>query len=286
MKKTFIIMICSVLLLCAVPAIAEQNQAIDLIIFAGQSNMAGRGVTSEQWPEEAPKVAEGAGWEFRAVSDPTKLYPIEEPFGLNENKRAGINDAWGPVLSKSGSMVSAFVNAYYAECGVPVIAVSASKGGSGISEWVPGSNYLTDCLGRLADAKNWLETNGYQIRHIFCAWCQGETDGDNGTPAEEYTAYFHKILDEMTASGVEKMFMIRIGQCNAPDGEGRYQPMIELQDKIAASDDRVIMVSELLAGMRERGLMKDDFHYFQQGYNEVGTDAGKNAALFVKELDN
>ena len=86
----------------------------------------------------------------------------------------------------------------------------------------------------------------------------------------------------MIAAGIEHMMMVRIGQCNAADGEGRYQGMIALQDQIAASDDRVTMVSEAFAGMKDRGMMKDDFHYFQQGYNEVGTEAGKNAAEWMK----
>ena len=56
----------------------------DLFLFMGQSNMAGRGETCAAWPEGAPALLEGAGWEFRAVSDPTRLYPIGEPFGVNE----------------------------------------------------------------------------------------------------------------------------------------------------------------------------------------------------------
>ena len=52
----------------------ENKTVVDLIMFMGQSNMAGRGVAAQ-----APKVPEGHGYEFRAVSDPTKLYPITEP---------------------------------------------------------------------------------------------------------------------------------------------------------------------------------------------------------------
>ncbi len=45
----------------------------DLFLFMGQSNMAGRGVTNEKWQQKAPKLIEGAGVEFRAISDPAKL---------------------------------------------------------------------------------------------------------------------------------------------------------------------------------------------------------------------
>ena len=33
--------------------------------------------------------------------------------------------------------------------------------------------------------------------------------------------------------------------------------------------------------MKARGLMKDDFHYTQTAYNEVGTYTGVNVALYV-----
>ena len=50
----------------------------DLFLFMGQSNMAGRGVTCSRFPQSAPACLPGAGWEFRAVSDPNRLYPAAE----------------------------------------------------------------------------------------------------------------------------------------------------------------------------------------------------------------
>lgn len=251
---------------------------IDLILFAGQSNMAGRGVTCARWPQPAPQLTPGAGWEFRAVSDPTRLYPIGEPFGVAENRVGGINDCWGEVRAKTGSMVTAFVNAYYAGCGVPVVGVSASKGGSSMAQWQPGGDYLTDALSRLDAAGAWLKENGYTVRRTLCLWCQGETDGDEGTADAAYVAGFDAMLTAMKAAGIQRLLMVRIGQCNIPGSEDRYLPMLALQDRIVRARDDVAMVSGCLAGMRERGLMKDSFHYYQQAYNEAGTEAGSAAA--------
>lgn len=61
----------------------------DLFLFCGQSNMAGRGITSEEWPEEAPSITPGAGLEYRAISDPECLHPVQEPFGAEENNPEG-----------------------------------------------------------------------------------------------------------------------------------------------------------------------------------------------------
>ena len=64
----------------------KKSCAVDLFLFMGQSNMAGRGIVSDIWPEEAPKVLEAAGYEYRAVSDPGRLYTFEEPFVCLQNR--------------------------------------------------------------------------------------------------------------------------------------------------------------------------------------------------------
>lgn len=252
-------------------------KTVDLILFAGQSNMAGRGITCPRFPENAPDVLSDAGWEYRAVSLPDRLCPIQEPFGKNENRPDGIHEE-----IKTGSMVSAFVNAYYTGTGIPVVAVSASKGGSVIKEWQPGTPYLTDALSRLAGAEKWLSHNHFGVRHTFVLWCQGESDADTGTNREEYLICFERMLNAMLCAGVEKLFMVRIGHCNLPGSFSRYAPMIAWQEEIARTQPHVFMVSRCFSTMRDRGLMKDAFHYYQAGYNEAGREAGENAAAWVR----
>lgn len=254
-----------------------EQKAVDLFMFMGQSNMAGRGVTNSTWPEEAPTIIDGAGYEFKAVSDPTQLYPIAEPFGKDENNsESGLSES-----TKTGSMVTAFVNAYYQAAGMPVVGVSASKGGSRISYWAPNGAFLNDAIARMNTAVTWLNENGYIIRHKYMLWCQGESDGDDGTEKNTYITAFEAMLNEMLEAGVEKLFMVRIGNCNISDSLDRYTDMIQWQNEIAQTNKNVVMVSTDFAGMRERGLMKDEFHYYQAGYNEAGTYAGINTAYYV-----
>ena len=80
----------------------------DILLFMGQSNMAGRGDD-----QLAPKVLPGAAWEYRAVTEPDRLVPLAEPFGVNENREGGV---WEPGM-KTGSMAAAFVNACYRKTG-------------------------------------------------------------------------------------------------------------------------------------------------------------------------
>lgn len=100
------------------------DNMVDLVIFMGQSNMAGRGVASE-----ASVVPKQHGYEFRAITDPTKLYDIVEPFGENENNPSGITE----MGMKTGSLISAFAGSYYHITKVPIVGVSAAKGGSSIN---------------------------------------------------------------------------------------------------------------------------------------------------------
>lgn len=308
----------------------------DLFLFMGQSNMAGRGVPCARYPQSAPACLPGAGWEFRAVSDPSRLYPAAEPFGKEENRPGGIFE---PGM-KTGSLVTSFINAYYRETGTPVIGVSASKGGSAIGEWQPGGAYLTDALQRLETAERYFSSHAVSIRHRFVLWCQGETDGDLGTSPEAYEAGFLSLQNALLTHGMEHLFLIRIGCFNdmsqkagSPDDRSRedavlrsaslkdavlensplkntapkdaasaasvpgaaedgdrkltvpdYAPIRAAQEHLALTRPDVTMVSRLFSGMRERGMMKDAFHYYQYAYNLVGEDAGRHAAEYVRNL--
>lgn len=262
-----------------------KDKLVDLMIFAGQSNMGGRGTTDETFPDTAPAVIVGAGYEFRSITDPTRLYPITEPFGYAENApddSSGIYDG----TRKTGDMVASFVNAYFTNNGnVPTVCVSASEGGSSSTEWLPGTgNNFVDLSNRLNTARQWLVDNGYAIRHQYCAWCQGESDGDDIAAGretfEEYKTRARAIFNGLIALGLEKVLLVRIGNHNSGSST-RYTDIIHWQTEEAQTNDALVMVSCDFAGMRSKGMMKDAFHYYQIGYNIAGNSAGVNAALFA-----
>ena len=256
----------------------ELNKVVDLIIFAGQSNMAGRGVSNTTWPETAPKIIPGAGYEYKAASqNPPYLVNIAEPFGIKENNPDGINDG----TQKSGSMVTAFVNAYYTHNGgIPVVAISASKGGSTISEWQPSTPYLTDATNRLDLAKTWLAQHNFSVRNIFLAWCQGEHEAGTASQDDDnnYITDFQSIFSAFKEHGVSKCLLVRIGEINSGDESAI---VIQKQTEMAQTDPDIVMVTTDLASFRARGLMKDGYHFYQAAYNEAGTYAGINAANYV-----
>ena len=253
------------------------DNRVDLFLFMGQSNMSGRGSTSEEWPEGPPPLTEGAGFEFRAVSDPTTLYPIAEPFGAAENRPGGIDDG----DHKTGSMVTAFANAYYEHNTghVPIVAVSASNSATQIGQWQLDGNFLPDALDRFAAAETYLTENGYEIRHRYMVWCQGENDGGR-LSAGEYQTLFRSMLDAVLNAGIETCFLCRIGEYNG-DLDIDYSEIIRAQTELCRENRNVVMATTVLCGMRARGLMKDAHHYYQAAYNEMGRYAGTNAALYA-----
>lgn len=167
--------------------------------------------------------------------------------------------------------------------GVPIVGISASKGGSSILQWQPGGAFLEDTKERLTACRELLDKQDIRVRHTYMLWCQGETDGDHGMGEDDYKKYFRKMLEEMKAAGVKNVFLIRIGQYNGTAAIS-YEKIRSAQEKLAEEYDDVVAVSEEFAFMKERGLMKDDFHYYQAAYNEVGELAGMRTAEYVNRL--
>ena len=248
----------------------ETSKIVDLVMFMGQSNMAGRGTASE-----SPVVPVGCGYEFRAISDPTKLYDLTEPFGKNENNStSGVTEG-----SKTGSMVSSFVNEYYKHTKTPIVAVSCSKGGTSIDFWQPNGKPLNDAISRHNLAKEWLLENGYTIRRDFMVWCQGETDGDNSMSKDTYISKAKLMIEAMMECGVERCFIVRIG--NHRDKPTFYDTIINAQTELCKTYKNATLVSTDFAGMATSGLMKDVFHYKQEGYNIAGANAGRHTAYYI-----
>lgn len=256
----------------------QYPRQIDLILFIGQSNMAGRGKVTTLHPEDAPIVTEGAGYEFRAISDTTKLYPIDKKFGLNENLSNGINDG----SAKTGGCVPSFVNAYFKSTHIPVVAVSSSEGGTNIGQWQPNKIRLKDAIDRIERAKRFLNTNDMKISHLFMVWCQGESDGDIGRDKESYKKLFYVMLDKMKSIGVEKCFIIVIGEYNGEKSNrvSGYQTIQAAQEEIAQENDDVVIVCSSLRTYKENGMMRDEYHFYQDGYNWMGDEAGMQSAIY------
>lgn len=243
---------------------------VDLVFFAGQSNMSGAGGNADY----APKVEEGHGYEFRTISDPTRLYPIVEPFGLNENAPLSIMDFPG---GRKGSIVSAFANKYYEETGVPIVAVSASAGGTNTSFWL-SAPVVADLEERRKRAQVWLESNDYYIRKQYVVWLQGESDAIVGVTSEQYNQNMDNIIRPLFIGGVQKVFFITPGRTI---GRNQYfNDVIAAQLSMSKNSGYYGLATTILSAVSTE-YMVDEWHYNQTVLNLVGEEAAKSVAYYT-----
>ncbi|MBE6235267.1 MAG: hypothetical protein E7112_03410 [Bacteroidales bacterium] len=243
---------------------------VDLFIFMGQSNMSGFGGDASK----APEVPQGWGYEYKAISDPSCLVPMVEPFGLNEdNADSGVSNT-----KRAGTLVSAFTNAYYNRTEIPVVGVSCSRGSTDTWFWMPGGKPLEDAISRHQSAEEWLTENGYVIRNNFMVWLQGESD--SALSSEQYKSNLIAITREMISrTGITECMIIRIGKNKSMDSS--FDNVLQAQTELPKEYKEFMMASTLAAGFPAAGLMSDSLHYTQEGYNMLGEDAGTNVAFYA-----
>ena len=244
-------------------------KTVDLVIFAGQSNMSGRGGDAKA----APGVAKDTGYEFRIGTCPTGMYPVTEPFGIYAN--GYLCDL--PAL-RGGSLVSAFMNAYYKGTGVPVLGFSAARGGTSIAFWQTAPVQV-ELSQRYDMIKAWCTANHIFIRKEYVVWLQGETDGVARVDKATYKAGLQKVFAPLFAKGLDQVFVIPIGQyAGLP---GTYDQIIAAQLELCQTDARFSLGSDALRALPATYLT-DGCHYNQAALNIVGTQSGAAAALFTK----
>ena len=246
----------------------EQTE-VDVVLFIGGTNMAGRGDAAG-----SAECAEGHAYEFRAVSDPTRLYPMTAEFGSAENKNYGLQDGG----RKTGSLVPAFCEAYYQSTQTPIVAVSASEGDTTVQDWGAGKGKLEDAAERLAAAVEFVgQSETYRVRRVLAVWCQGEADAEAGTVAADYIRGVEALFGALFRRGLETCLVIQTGASVAKPVQ--YEIIREAQLQLCSENDRFVMISDAFAGLLE--MTAEGGGYTQEAYNLVGTGAGENAARYV-----
>lgn len=253
---------------------------VDLIIFAGQSNMSGPGDTAL-----IPALTEGAGYEYKSVTAPKSLKVITEPFGKTENS-GNLNDG----NFKTGSLVTTFVNSYYEQTGVPVVAVSATRIGSSTTWWKNG--LMSETSQRCKKAASYLKKRQIKIRHRYVVWFQGESDGLNAITEETYINNMNDIYKYLKKQNkIENFFVIRIGKYIPMEEEteqgtmvqgNTFDTIIKAQTNLCISHEPFVLVSVKAASLHEWYYYPDGIHLTQYGLNILGYEAGKNAGYYVK----
>ena len=257
----------------AVTAAPLAVKTVDLVIFAGQSNMSGRGGNAKA----APGVPADKGYEFRYGTCPTGMYPVTEPFGIYSN-----GYLCDPPVLRGGSLVSSFMNAYYKGTGVPVLGFSAARGGSSIGYW-QSSPVQAELSQKLDLIKAWCVSNHIHIRRIYAVWLQGETDGVANIEKDAYKTGLSNVFAPLYSKGLNQVFVITIGQyAGLP---GTYDKVIAAQLELCSQDPHFSLGSDVLRTLPATYL-SDGCHYNQSALNLAGSQSGSAAALYTKLTGN
>lgn len=238
---------------------------VDIVIFAGQSNMSGTGGNAAL----APAVPNGQGYEFRPMSDMSGLHQIVEPFGAKEG-------GWlsEPAVRKKGSLVSSFANTYYAKCGVPIVAVPASRGDT-TAGYFASAPVKAELYARLINTKTYLESNHIKVRRAFAVWLQGESDAMKGTSAADYKESVSSAFQPLFAAGLDQVYVITPGHARGNIFD--YSSIINAQKELCTSSDLFTLASTTLTTLPD-AYLSDEVHYNQTALNMIGAEAASVAA--------
>lgn len=246
--------------------------SVDVIIFSGQSNMMGHGNK-----DQAPKLKAPA-FEYKSVTDKKHLNLLKEPFGYGQDSGNLVNGKYC-----TGSMVTAFCNAYYAKTKTPIVAVGATKLGSGSVGW--STVIYKDVEKRIKQSVKAVKKMGYTVNHVYLVWMQGENDVCAQTPAKDYTERIGGMLDTIAKeTPVEQCFLIKTGSIVFNMGAGDLADPAEIckaQSDICKKYDSVTLISGKAYKLGMEYYQADQLHFTQQGLNVIGTEAGRNAGKYA-----
>jgi uncharacterized protein YjdB len=254
------------------------GKTIDLVLFQGQSNMAGMA----EPPSEADLVCTH-GWQFHhanyknGVTD-SILIPIVDGFGSGDtfyhsDYCADVNEG----VHRAGLQLS-FACRYFELNKVPIVGVSCSFPGMNSNKFTPSStdvnpNWNVQTNTKMNDAITYLESQGYIIRNKYAMYLQGESDGDESFSADKHKSNLRAIFDSYKTSwGCEKIILIRIGNSNDSTNYNKYRTILQAENDLVYENDDIIMGSMMASTFRDRGLMVDEWHYSLKGYRELGYD--------------
>ncbi|MBE5871704.1 MAG: hypothetical protein E7294_10655 [Lachnospiraceae bacterium] len=246
---------------------------VDLIIFSGQSNMMGHGDA-----KGAPKLTDGAAYEYKSVTDKKRLNVLKEPFGYKQDSGNLVNGAYC-----TGSMVTSFCNAYYQKTKTPVVAVAASKVGAGSVAF--STVIYKDIEKRIRQSVKAVRKMGLKIDHCYLVWMQGENDVCAGTLTDEYVerigGMFRKIVKD---TKVEKCMVIKTGSYVYNMGAEELadpKAVLEAQEKICRQYKCAVLISDKAPKLGQEYYQWDMIHLNQEALNLVGRDAGAHAGTYA-----
>lgn len=251
---------------------------MDVLIFAGQSNMVG---VTECEPEDKAVVEND--YEYRFSED--RIVPLSHPVGEDL-----FNKTIHGSVEGRGSLVPSFCREYTEKTGRQVVAIHAAAGGSQISQWLPGTPIYCAAKKKILAGLRKIKTE-YEVEHVYFVWLQGESDALCRVSEEKYIErlVYHKNVWKKN-TGLRKFCLIRVGYFAKtapwakadPEEKMKWDEVIMgAQDKAPSVDGDFVMLTGIckeLSSDISNFNMQDIGHYNNAALDKIGRAAGRALA--------
>ncbi len=172
---------------------------IDVYLLAGQSNMDGRGKTTELDAALQAPMTNAQIWYRNPLADSAGWKPLAPGFGIPPGHKNGLP---GPTFGPELGFATALLQKKPQQ---PLAFIKGSRGGSSMEEWSPGTAGDAQSFGPLyrsymetiAMAKTALEQQGHKLTIRALLWHQGESNAKDTT--EIYQAKLVNFINRIRA---------------------------------------------------------------------------------------
>jgi hypothetical protein len=239
----------------------------DLFVIYGQSNAVGfaGGTTGSTGRTDIP--TDSFYWYNRGASTEWRPVEYDMPFIDGALTTTSTGNAWVE-----------FAREYNERTGRGCLFIPAAYGGLSITELSSPSIHWNALVSAIAEVD--ADTT-YNIVNKRMLWCQGESDMTDGTTQSQYLSLFVSLWNAVKALiGNSHCYISRTGNPRTRLETTRSQ-IQTAQDYICRNLDDV-SIGFFGAGAFTRGggtLRTDDTHYAQLGYNQMGYEMAKVAAI-------
>lgn len=269
-----------------------EEEDVDLVTVAGQSNATGRGQPLSDAPEafrNGYTITDGfnrlAG-DFDMGQNPSMDVATVEQLRINTFNEP--HDRQFPA--NTGSAWGSFANSYFESTGRKVIIYDIARSGASIviegGVWnpneigQPGNNILNMTEGLDVNLRRLEHEFRFNLKNKFVMWLQGESDENND--ANVYRENLDTLATLSREAGYDFFSIIEVGlRTTDPTATDDIR---QAQNAVANRRNFVNISFSKTKDFPELGLMDDTVHYTQKGYNLVGKESGKFVSNVVKGL--
>ncbi len=265
-----------------------QNEAVKVILLAGQSNMSGAG-DFDKLSKEDQKAVKKAAKNITISRQGKKAIPLAPVFSKFQLKKRGFGNVFGPELFLGIELVKKFPNQKF-------LFIKTSQGGTSLyGAWNPNWSAKKankaenkDFKKKLKLYENFvsnintnliiLKQNNLSYKIMGMLWMQGEADTNADYTSSSYEKNLSNLITKIRKNLSIKTLPFVIGQVNNPSR--KFKEGVDLvrtaMEKVARTTSNVAMVSTSTSNSwRDFPKHTDNLHYNAIGQKRLGTAFAK-----------